>query len=328
MRITKVILKKTAMAAVIPTGLFILFMFLAPARINLSVVTLLLQQAIVPAIIAWGLCFVLQCGLWDFSVGAVVVLSGIIGGNLAMMWGLGIVGIIALCALLGLILGTITGTIFVLLRIPSMVVTVGMLLIMESLSTVVFQGRGAVVPDEYLVLGDFPVNVIIGACVFAFAYYLYNFRKFGYHVRAIGNKPQVAKSSGININHVRLLCFSTAGLFAGIYASVTLGISGVSNSISNMASMGVMFCAMICVLIGRTIDGSVNLIVGVYVGSVTLQILKLGILTTGLPGTFEYVIISFLLLLFLACKTRQDFIRKVFSMLKAVFARKAGEQGR
>lgn len=303
--------KKLLIAIVIPGSLFLLFMLLVPDRIGVHTLLMLLQQAIIPAIVAWGVCFLIECGLWDFSVGAVVVMSGIIGGNLALMFGFGIVGIIVFCSLIGLILGSITGSVFTLLRVPSIVVTIGMLLILESLSTVVFKGRGAIIPEEYLVLGKFPINVIIGACVFLFAYYLFNYRKFGYQVRAIGNGTDVARSSGINISKVRLLCFSTTGLFAGIYASVTLGISGISTSISNMASIGIMFSAMICVLIGRAIDGSVNLIIGVYIGSITMQILKIGIMATGLPGTFEYVIVSFLVLIFLAFKTRQAFFRKI-----------------
>ena len=296
--------KKILVAIAIPCILFFLSMLLVPERIGFNVLPNLLQQAIIPAILALGVCFEIKVGVWDFSIGANVMVSGIIGGNLAMMFNLGIPGLIIMCTLIGLAIGTITGALYTVLRVPSLIVSIGMMLVLESISAIIFNGDGANLSKEYLVIGEFPINVIVGILAFVLAYYFYNFRKFGYQLRAVGNGIGEAKLNGINVFFVRILAFSTAGLFAGIYAFMTLGSSGVVRIVTNMGSMGVVFGAIMCVLIAFAIGKSVNLIVGIMIGSITVQIIKIGILTIGLPSAFQQVIIVILLLIFLAINTK------------------------
>ncbi len=298
--------KKILIAISIPCILFILIMIIVPERIGFHVLPSLLQQAIIPAILALGVCFEIKVGVWDFSIGANVMVAGIIGGNLSMMFGLGIPGMIIICTLTGLIIGTLTGAVYTVLKVPSLIVSIGMMLVLESISAIIFNGQGANMSKEFLAVGEFPINLIVGIAAFVIAYYFYNVRKFGYQLRATGNGIAEAKLNGINVHVVRLLAFSTAGLLAGIYSFMTLGSSGVVRIVTNMGSMGVVFGAIMCVLIAFAIEKSVNLIVGIVIGSITVQIIKIGILTIGLPSAFQQVIIVILLLIFLAINTKVD----------------------
>ena len=45
------------------------------------------QQAFLPSISAWGLCFVMTLGLYDLSIGAIIIFSAIVGTNLALQIG-------------------------------------------------------------------------------------------------------------------------------------------------------------------------------------------------------------------------------------------------
>ena len=234
------------------------------------------------------------------------MVAGIIGGNFAMMFGLGIAGMIVICTFVGLLIGTITGAVYTVLRVPSLIVSIGMMLVLESISAIIFNGQGANMSKEFLAVGEFPINLIVGVAALIIAYYLYNVRKFGYQLRATGNGIAEARLNGINVRSIRLLAFSTGGLFAGIYSFMTLGSSGVVRIVTNMGSMGVVFGAIMCVLIAFAIEKSVNLIIGIIIGSITVQIIKIGILTIGLPSAFQQVIIVILLLIFLAIDTKVD----------------------
>lgn len=308
--------KNILLTTAIPIVLFLLSLALFPSRINLGLLPVLLMQAIPPAILAWGVCFEIKVGLWDFSVGAVILISGIVGGSLAGMLHLGVIGIVILCPMIGLMIGLMTGIVFTVLKIPSIIVSIGIMLVLESISGLIFNGQGVLVSDDVFKLAEFPLNIVIGLVAFAIAYFMYNFRRLGYHVRAVGNGITVAKLNGININRVRILCFAMTGLFAGIFAFMQLGGSGVMKAQSNMTTMGVVVDAIICACIALSLEKVSNLIVGVYIGSITTQIIKIAILVSGFPSMYQQVIIAIFLLIFMGISSRSDLIHNVINRWK------------
>ena len=316
LRLLKNILTAIAIQAII----FIILLIAVPTRVNASTIIQLLQQAIAPAILAWGVCFDFKVGLWDFSVGAVVLVAGILGGNLALIFQLGIIGVIFMCSLVGVLVGLLTGILFTVLKIPSIIVSIGMMLILESFCGLIFGGQGVMIDSSILVISQFPVNIIACLLAFAIAFFIYNYTKFGFHVRAVGNGISIAKMNGINIARVRALCFAIAGLFAGFYAFMQIGGASIMRAQSNMSTMGTVFDAIICVFIALALEKSVNLIIGVYIGALTAQIIKLGILVIGFPSMYQQVVIALFLLLFMTLSSRGDLIKKklnkVFKLAK------------
>lgn len=308
-------IKKAGLALALPAIVFILIYALAPQRFGFYNLPILLQQAIAPAILAWGLCFQLKVGHWDFSVGAVFLLSAIVGGNLALMLGLGVIGTIILCSMVGLVLGVITGGIYTALKIPSIIVTIGMMLILESISLKVFRGR-VFFPSEMTYLGKFPYNVIVGLVIFAITYIMYNYLILGFQVRAVGNSPPIAKLCGINTNKVKFMCFGIAGLYSGFYAFMSIGLTGYVRSTTNMQSMGIIFSAIITAFIALSLERIVNLIIGVYIGSVTIQMVKVGMIAINLPAILQEVIIAVFLLVIMGWSLNSDVIKKSILRLK------------
>lgn len=261
------------------------------------------------------MAFALKLGTWDFSIGAAVLFSSIVGGQLANRLGLGVAGVIVLCSICGLAVGSLTGAAFRILRIPSVIVTVGMMLILESVSAIVFGGQGVIMSGEILQIGRFPLNVVIGLLIFGFAYLLYSRMTLGFRVRAVGNSIGIAKLNGIAVDRVRLNGFMLTGLFAGFYAFMTLGTTGVAKPVTNMQTLGIVFDAIICVFIALALEKYLNLMIGVYVGSVCTQIIKVGILALGLPGLFQQAIVACFLLIVMAFSYKgeemQRWVRRV-----------------
>ena len=97
MKIVKKLVSEYALMLLVPVLAFAVLSLIFRDTITLRNVPSLLQQAVAPAILGWGVLFNIKVGNWDFSVGSVVLISSIIGGNLAIMLNLGFFGLI-LCS--------------------------------------------------------------------------------------------------------------------------------------------------------------------------------------------------------------------------------------
>ena len=87
------------------------------------------QASLIASAGAVGFYFVLVMGMFDFSIGAAIILASIIGCKLAASMGLGYMGLIGGCLIAGAIIGILNGVFYIKLRIPSMIVTTGLALI-------------------------------------------------------------------------------------------------------------------------------------------------------------------------------------------------------
>lgn len=308
----------------LPALLFLVLHLFAPDTITLLNIPSLLKQAIAPAILGWGVLFNMKVGNWDFSVGSQVLLAAIIGGNLAMKLNMGIFGLILCCCLVGLACGALVGAIYYFLKIPTIIVSIGMLLIYESLGSIVFDGGGVKVPQEWIVFGTFPYNLILLLAVGIFAYQLINHTTFGYHIRAVGSNANVAQSNGINAYKVKTSALTMVGLFAGFYAMTNLGMNGVQRTVSSMGTMSTCFDAMMCVFVGMALSYGVNIVVAIYIGSLFMQIIKLGFMVFGLPNEFNSIVIAVIVLVFIAINNNPQ----VFEKLKQKAANSIGGKRR
>ncbi|MDR0720081.1 MAG: hypothetical protein LBF78_10635, partial [Treponema sp.] len=85
----------------------------------------------ISACTALALSYNLSHGRFDLSLGAQRMMTAILGGNLAIKLGLGTPGVILFSLLFGLVFGGLAGIVFVLTRIPAMVLGVGIALVYE-----------------------------------------------------------------------------------------------------------------------------------------------------------------------------------------------------
>lgn len=293
-------------ALCIPAAYYLVLMLLMPDRITLANARYYLIQAVMPAVLAWGASFSLTVGHRDFSIGASVLAAAIIGGNLALQFNLGVAGLLVLCPLIGMLTSSITGGLFVLLRIPSMIVSIGVMLIVESLCGVVFGGGGVFLPVEYVVFAGSGNTLLFGLFAFLLAYILYNHTCFGCHVQAIGSNPAVAETHGLNVMRIRFWCFAISGLFAGLYAVLLLGTTSVQRSVNPMGTMKTAFDGMMCFCVGLAVARSVNPITSIIVGSIYMQLVQLTLAVTNFPSTFTQSVVAIFVLAVMCNSGRQE----------------------
>lgn len=309
MQVIKKYVKNYILMVGVTALLILLLMLFAPATRSVTTLITLLKQGIAPAILGWGVLFNIKAGNWDFGVGAEVLVAAIVGGNIAKMLNLGIFGVILCCVAVGLITGAVSGLLYKLLQIPTIIISIAVMLIYESICGIVFSGKGVSLGLEYLVLGGFPGNILILIFGFLLAYVLYFKTKLGYNIKAVGSNAKVAEDNGIHVIRTKAIALMVAGMFAGLYAAVNLGSSGVTRTVSAMGTMGTCFNAMMCVFIGLSIVGNGNIFVSIYFGAVIMQMIHVALMVFSIPTQYSQVVVAVFVIIFMLISTNAPDIK-------------------
>ena len=297
MKVIKNLISKYALMLAVPILLFVVLSIIFHGVIGTNNIPSLMQQAVAPAILGWGVLFNIKVGNWDFSVGSVVLLSAIIGGNIAVRLNWGFAGLLIFCLLVAVLAGVVVGLVYYFLKIPTIITSIGMLLIYESISSYAFEGQGIYLTGWNL-LGNTEI-VIIAIVAAATAYLIFYRSSIGYNVRAVGNNMNIAAQNGLNVYRVKAVAIAIAGLFAGLYAFISLGTSGVQKTVSSMGTMGTCFDAMMCVCVGMSITRRGNLVAGIFCGSLVMQLVKLALMAIGIPSEYNSIFIAIFVLIFM-----------------------------
>lgn len=297
MKVIKNLISKYSLMLAVPILLFVVLSVIFHGVIGTNNISSLMQQAVAPAILGWGMLFNIKVGNWDFSVGSVVLLSAIIGGNIAVRLNWGFAGLLIFCLLVAVLAGVVVGLVYYFLKIPTIITSIGMLLIYESISSYAFEGQGIYLTGWNL-LGNTEI-VIIAIVAAATAYLIFYRSSIGYNVRAVGNNMNIAAQNGLNVYRVKAVAIAIAGLFAGLYAFISLGTSGVQKTVSSMGTMGTCFDAMMCVFVGMSITRRGNLVAGIFCGSLVMQLVKLALMAIGIPSEYNSIFIAIFVLIFM-----------------------------
>lgn len=220
----------------------------------------------------------------DLSVGGVVSLAAILAGNVMNGADGGILPAILVCIVVGALFGLINGVGVTLLRIPPLVMTLGMLGVLQGLLVVIRNGipSGRAAPG----LSDFVVKpfllglpgiiwlwLLIGLAMA----FLLRRTVFGYRVYAIGSNEQAAFMAGVPVKTVRVALFMLSGVFAAIAGMCLLGYSG--SSFANVGEQYMLPSIIAVVLGGTPLSGGKGGYTGTMAGAILLVLLQ-SILTT------------------------------------------------
>lgn len=283
----------------LPLIIYLVFKLIRPETFGtLPALYIILQQAMVTTIISLGLCCNMKIGIWDFSPGAIVNLVGCICGFYFNQYGFAAMCIAGILG--GIIIGFINASIYTILRIPSVVVTVGLLLIYESIATIYKGGTGFSITKKAAILGTAPWIFIVTGFMLVVMYIIYNKTKLGYNVRAIGSNELIAKSAGINPKKIKFCTFVIAGIFFGIAGIVNISYGTAVAPMKNMATMSITFDAMMSVFIAIYMSKFCNYVVAVSIGNFCMKLISAGLVTIGVDAIWQKVIVGIFLLFFIS----------------------------
>ena len=294
----------------VPAVVYFVFFMLQPTRFgSVNSLFILFQQCLLPTVTACGYYFIITMGLFDFSIGSNIVLSSIVGGLLSIRFGyMGLfLGGIAVGALIGLI----NGLMFVKLRISSIIVTVGMMMLYECLGLFISGGGIFTLDKSVKLFGTAPYNVIVSILAMGLSYILIDHTRVGVYVKSIGSNESISRDMGIRVDKYKVVGFVICGLFAGIAGVLTISYSSSISPMLNMNSMERNFMPMMGCFVGMALKKYINPIIAIVIGEFTISLLINGLMTNGIDATLQKMVTGLFLLLIVGFTTRTSKARVV-----------------
>ena len=241
-------------------------------------------------IIGIGVTFLLITGNFDLSVGGTIALTGVLSAYFAqaanvsqnaLANGLGLpygaaVGLALICAL-GI--GAINAYFIARLKVPSIIVTLGTMMLARGIAQVITQGaqRNTSLPDAFGVVGNMSIqgtsikiSVLIMILLVVLAFIFEKMTVSGRRTYLIGANPVAARLSGIKVGKHLTSLYLISALLAGITgillaSEFKAGVSG--------RAMGYEFDALVISLLGGvSIAGGFGSVLGMFVGAVILSV--------------------------------------------------------
>lgn len=261
-----------------------------------------LQSSIIYSVGGCGLYFIVVMGLFDFAVGANVVLSSIVGVILSEHFGY--VGFVLGCLGCGTLIGLLIGMLYNQLNVPSMIVTVGLMLIFECVAVFVAGGVKQTLAPELRFFSGAPGNIILAVLAFVLMYFILNYTKVGTYCNAIGSNEFTAKNMGINVKKYKLIGFILLHFFVGIMAILTVSYGTTMTALTGMTTMSRNFQPLMGTFFGVAFRKYGIPISAIVIGEFIISIIFNGFVALGAPTTIQNVVTGAALLAIVALTAR------------------------
>lgn len=250
----------------------------------------------------------------DLSVGGIISFAAFLAGNLMQQSDANILHALALVLGATFMIGLVSGLGVVVLRIPPLVMTLGMLGVVQGglvlLTRGVPSGRaapllGRIVSDP--VLFGLPGIVFIWIAVGAILTLILRRTTFGFNVYAIGANELAAAMAGVPVRRTRALLFALSGFLSGLTGILLLGYT---EYVFVGAGDQYMLPSIIAVVIGGTsLAGGSGGYVGTMAGAVVLILLQSILTTLNIPPFGRQIIFGLTLLGLMLLYGRQRRLR-------------------
>ncbi|MBR5970440.1 MAG: ABC transporter permease [Lachnospiraceae bacterium] len=272
----------------------------------------LVRNSGVAAITAFALSFNLTSGRMDLSLGAQRLAGCIIGGALAIELGLSGVFILLFSLAFGLVFGFLTGLMFITMRVPAMVLGIGMGLIWEVFPYQYTKGKGLNLfgVEGVAILSDTAFIIILTIVVGAFVTVLMNSTRFGYQLRAIQGSQLISQNSGINIFRHTILCYTFAGGLVCIAGIMDTAFNTQLAASLGLASNGPVTSNMFPMILGGYIGRKSNQAVGTIVAAIAINIIRYGLVQLNLSEANASVVNMVLFVGFLIFLANEHVLKK------------------
>jgi ribose transport system permease protein len=258
---------------------------------NLFEITL---QTAVIGIIAAGETFIIISGGVDLSVGSVFACAAIVGGRVFQATQSLFLTLLT-TVLFGGLLGFVNGSVITRLRVPPFIATLGMMGVARGLALIFSKGIpifGLSEGYQWIGQGKFfnvvPVPTIILLVVFAVAYVIATYTRFGRFAYSIGSNAEAARLSGISIGKVTLGIYIASGVLCGLASIIEAGRLA---TVQPAGGNGYELLAIGAVLIGGTsMSGGEGSILATLIGAILVTTIRNGLNILGVNAFWQYVV--------------------------------------
>jgi ribose/xylose/arabinose/galactoside ABC-type transport system permease subunit len=265
----------------------------SPAFLTGANIKNILQSMAILGIVSVGQTFVIISGGIDLSVGMLmglvtVLTNGIMNGDPRLAGQMVVLGIA-----IGLGVGLFNGTMLILTRIHPLILTFGMLSVLEGVIFLYTNQTIGIAPSNFRQIaegsvGPIPALFLIMAIVVLLAWIVLTRTTFGRYVYALGGSEEHARRSGIGVRRMKLSIYTISGLCAGIAG---IGLAARLGSGYTLAGQGFELDSIVAVVLGGTsLAGGRGGVLGTAGGVLFLTILSNALNLMGISSYTQQVV--------------------------------------
>jgi len=302
-------------ASIIVFGILVGSRFFSPFAM-----TLILQQVQIVGIVAAAQSLVILTAGIDLSVGAIMVLSSVVMGQFTFRYGLP-VEVAILCGLcVGAACGLLNGWLVAYMKLPPFIVTLGtwqIILATNFLYSANETIRSQDIQAEAALLQVFGTKFQFGGAtftlgvifmlvlIFVLAYALKH-TAWGRHVYAVGDDPEAAELSGVNVKKTLISVYLMSGTICAFAGWAMVGrIGSISPTVGQLANIESITAVVIG---GISLFGGRGSIMGSLFGALIVGVFTLGLRLRGADAQWTFLLIGVLII---AAVAVDQWIRKV-----------------
>ncbi|MDR1952716.1 MAG: ribose ABC transporter permease [Elusimicrobiota bacterium] len=286
---------------------------------------IILRQTSINFIIALGMTLVILTGGIDLSVGSILAFSSAVS---AWLLASGYHAGLAICAalLIGAACGLINGIFISYGKLQPFIMTLVSMTIFRGLTLVFTDGRpinaGENLTFEFVGNGyifGIPFPIILMIFLFALAYYLLNWTRFGRYIYAIGGNEDASRLAGINVEINKTAVYIACGILSAIAGIIlTSRLAGAQPT----AGTGYELDAIAAAVVGGTsLAGGIGNIQGTFAGALIIGVLSNALNLLKVSSYYQTIVKGLVILI--AVLIDQPFGRKiVMTLLQKIKGRK------
>lgn len=253
----------------------------------------LLNQAAPLMILALGQTLVILTQNTDLSLGSAISMITVIW-MVFLQIGMPMPIAIMFVIIVGGAVGAVNGFLVSFLKMPGFIATIAMQYVLKTGALVLSDGSSIYVKNaliKYLgrgmVLGV-PISVIIAVVCFVITYFILYRTKFGNSVFAVGGNKEALILAGKNPKNTIMRVY----IFAGVTAAISgMLVAARIQSGNPIVGIGWEFNSLAAVLLGGTsLKEGKGGILGTVLGVLMIQILKTGLISSGVPSIMQNAI--------------------------------------
>ena len=259
---------------------------------------------------------VLTAGI-DLSVGAIMVLCSVVMGQFTFRYGIP-TPISILCGFaVGGLIGYANGFLIAKIKLPPFIVTLGMWQIV--LATNFLYSRNETIRSQdidaqapllklfgWTVVGSLTLGIVVMLLLVLVLNYILTHTAWGRHVYAIGDDPDAADLSGVQVQKMLIAVYTISGLICALAGWVLIGrigaVAPTSGQFANIESITAV------VIGGISLFGGRGSILGMLFGALIVGVFGLGLRLLGTDPQWTYLLIGVLII---AAVAIDQWIRKV-----------------
>ncbi|MBC8447456.1 MAG: ABC transporter permease [Chloroflexi bacterium] len=252
---------------------------------------------------AFGMSFLMITGEIDLSSGATAGLAAAVAGLLRYNQGWPEWACYGAALAAAMMVGLLNSFVVLKIRMPSFFATLGSSFVANGLAIWLLKGAWlyvgdripsltkALVPSPFF---DLPWVFVGLVALFIIGDVLMRTSRLGPTLTAVGGNRLAAEIVGINVPLVKTLCFVFVSLCCGLAGLLVMGYAGTTDPA--IGDGWLLWVVAIAIIGGGSLRGGVGSIIGALLGTVLIQIIRMGLANARVQTNAQGIVVGAILI--------------------------------